>query len=359
MTCVGTFSTMIAPTRRSLLVVAVLAAFPTILRAQPVPDLPAPFTNNAVASGRTSLGWTLFSALGVDSTKRWSGIARRAFSWTPGNTQWTELPPVPGKVGRLASSAAVVRGRLYVFGGYSVDSADAERSHTSVDIFDPSTSQWTAGAPIPVAVDDMVAGVYRDSLVYLVSGWHDTDNVANVQLYDVVHDRWAQATAFPGVAVFGGSGEIAGSTIVIVDGAMRSSRGPRYVMAPQSWAGRIDPLDATKIGWTQLPQHPGPPRYRAAASPCGALVVFAGGTENPYNYNGVGYDARPSAPIAQVIAFDTRTARWRELRAAPRATMDHRALAVRGARAMLVGGMRDAQRVAADVVTWPLDACTR
>lgn len=354
-----TFTTMIAPSRSSLLLVTLLAAAPAIAHAQEVPDLPAPVTNNAVASGRTSLGWTLFSALGVDSTKRWSGIAGRAFSWTPGATQWTELPPVPGRVGRLASSAAVVRGRLYVFGGYSVDSAGGEVSHASVDIYDPSTSQWTAGAPIPVAVDDMVAGVYNDSLVYLVSGWHDTDNVSNVQLYDVVHDRWMQATPFPGTAVFGGSGDLAESMIVIVDGAMRSRRGPKYVMAPQSWAGMIDPLDATNINWTELGRHPGPLRYRAAASPCGSLVVIAGGTANPYNYNGIGYDGRPSSPIAQVIALDTRTGRWRELPAAPRATMDHRALAIDGARAMIVGGMRDPQRVAADVVSWTLDACQR
>jgi hypothetical protein len=205
----------------------------------------------------------------------------------------------------------------------------------------------------------MVAGVYNDSLVYLVSGWHDTDNVSNVQLYDVVHDRWMQATPFPGVAVFGGSGGIAESMIVIVDGARRARRGPKYVIAPQSWAGMIDPLDATNIMWTELPRHPGPPRYRAAASPCGSLVVIAGGTDNPYNYDGIGYDGRPSSPLAQVMAFDTRTGRWRELPAAPRATMDHRALAVDGGRAMLVAGMRESQRVAADVMTWSMDACAR
>lgn len=350
---------MITRSRRFLLVLATLAACPAIAGAQDVPDLPAPFTNNAVASGRTSLGWTLFSALGVDSTKRWSGIVRRAFSWTPGATQWSELPPVPGRVGRLAANAVVVRGRLFVFGGYSVDSAGTEVSHASVDIYDPSASRWTAGAPIPIAVDDMVAGTYRDSLVFLVSGWHNTDNVSNVQVYDVISDRWAQATPFPGVAVFGGSGEIANGTIVIVDGARRASGGVRYVLAPQSWTGTIDPLDATRIEWRALPPHPGPVRYRAAAAPCGALVVIAGGTDNPYNYDGIGYDGRPSVPLATVIAFDTRQGIWRDLAAPPRATMDHRALAIDSTRGFVVGGMREGQRVAADVVEWRFDSCTR
>ncbi len=368
---------MIESIARRVLLVALLTSGPVIVGAQRAPDLPAPVTNNAVASGRTALGWTLFSTLGIDSTKRWSGITRRAFSWTPGASAWSEIPPVPGPVGRLAANSAVVRGRLFVFGGYSVDSAGGEISHASVDIYDPATAHWTAGAPIPVAVDDMVAGTYRDSLVFLVSGWHDTDNVSSVQVYDVVRDRWGQATPFPGTAVFGGSGEIAAGTIVIVDGAKRSMGSTRFVMAPQAWAGMIDPLDATRITWRVLPPHPGPLRYRAAAAPCGALVVIAGGTDNPYNYDGVGYDGRPSVPLASVIAFDTRQGVWRELPAAPSATMDHRALtidvplaidggnainaanAIDAAHAFAVGGMRSSQRVAGDVVDWRLESCTR
>jgi N-acetylneuraminic acid mutarotase len=348
------------PLRRCALpVLAILLAAPSRAASQAVPSLPVPISNNAVASGRTAHGWTLFSALGIDSSKQWSGIVRRAFSWTPGAASWRELPPVPGRVGRLAANAAVVRGRLFVFGGYTVDSAGGEVSLSSVDIYDPVAATWSAGAPIPVAVDDMVAGVYRDSLVYLVSGWHNTNNVSNVQLYDVRHDRWAQATPFPGVAVFGGSGELAESTIVLIDGARRTTGASRYTLAPQAWAGRIDPRDATRITWVKLPPHPGPPRYRAAAAPCGPLVVIAGGTDNPYNFNGIGYDGRASAPLASVIAFDTREWRWQALASAPRATMDHRALAIDGARARVVGGMRDTQRVAADAVEWHLDACTR
>ena len=350
---------MIESIARRVLFVALLTSRPAVGAAQRAPDLPAPVTNNAVASGRTALGWTLFSTLGVDSSKRWSGITRRAFSWTAGAAGWNELPPVPGGVGRLAANAAVVRGRLFVFGGYSVDSVGGEISHAAVDIYDPASSRWRAGAPIPVAVDDVVAGTYRDSLVFLISGWHNTDNVSNVQVYDVVRDRWAQATPFPGTAVFGGSGEIANGTIVIVDGAKRSTSGPRYVMAPQSWTGTINPLDAMRIEWRALPPHPGPVRYRAAAAPCGALVVIAGGTDNPYNYDGIGYDGRPSVPLATVIAFDTRQGIWRDLAAPPRATMDHRALAIDSTRAFVVGGMREGQRVAVDVVEWRFDSCTR
>ena len=35
-----------------------------------------------------------------------------------------------------------------------------------------------------------VAGVWRDSLILLVSGWHDTGNVPDVQVYDPDTDSW-------------------------------------------------------------------------------------------------------------------------------------------------------------------------
>lgn len=103
-------------------------------------------------------------------------------------------------IGLAAGSAAgravaqEVRGRLYLLGGYTVDSVGAERSLGAVDIYDPAHDRWTAGAPSPVPVDDAISGVFRDSLIYLVSGWHDTDNVPDVQIHDVVRNRWMAGT---------------------------------------------------------------------------------------------------------------------------------------------------------------------
>ncbi len=325
--------------------------------AQRVPPLPLAISNHAVAAGRVDGTWQLFAMLGIDSTKRWSGISRRAWAWRSTSRTWRELPPVPGPVGRLAATAQVVRGRLYLFGGYTVDSAGGEKSAPAVDIFDARRNRWTAGAPIPVPVDDAVSGVYRDSLVYLVSGWHDTDNVRDVQIYDVVRNRWSSATPVPGPGVFGHSGAIAGNQIVFIDGARRTAGSPRFVNEPQSWIGTIQPSRPDSIVWRKLDAHPAPVRYRAAAGACGTLVLFAGGTDNPYNYDGIGYDSVPSAPLASVMALDTRNGRWRRLDDAPMATMDHRGLPVRGSRAWIVGGMHREQRVASDVVQWTLDSC--
>ncbi len=328
--------------------------------AQAPPPLPFPVSNNAVAAGRIGDTTWLFSTLGIDSTKRWSGITRAAFAWSPGARTWQRLPDVPGRVGRLAATAQVVRGKLFVFGGYTVDSAGHEASLPDVDVFDMRAGRWSRGADMPVAVDDAVSGVYRDSLVYLVSGWHDTDNVRDVQVYDVVRDRWYAATPIPGPGVFGHTGALAGQTIVYIDGALRQPTGTSYRLERQAWRGTIDSTNPLRIEWNRTPStQPGPALYRAAAAVCGSRVIFAGGTDNPYNYNGIGYDAVPSRPRREVFAFDVKTGAWIALPPLATATMDHRALAMVDGAGVIVGGMREGRRVSDTSVSAPRVRCTK
>jgi hypothetical protein len=77
----------------------------------------------------------------------------------------------------------------------------------------------------------------------------------------------------------------------------------------------------------------------------GGLALFVGGTENPYNFDGVGYDGRPAEPVRQVLAYAFRASRWRNLAAPPIPTMDHRTLGIAGGKVFLVGGMEEGQRV--------------
>ena len=179
----------------------------------------------------------------------------------------------------------------------------------------------------------------------------------DVQIYDVVTNRWSAGTPIPGPGVFGHGGALAGNHIVFIDGARRNATTPRYVNESQSWMGTIQPTRPDSIDWQRLPSHPATMRYRPAAASCGPYVVFAGGTDNPYNYDGIGYDRVPSAPVASVIAVDTRNGAWQQLPDAPAATMDHRGLIVRDNRAWIIGGMRANQVVAADVVRFALGVC--
>ncbi len=171
-----------------------------------VTPLPMPVANNATASLLLPMGPVLFSFLGLDTTKAFSGITQRAFAYEVDADRWRELSPVPGPEGRLAATAVGFGGRILLFGGYTVDAEGGEVSAPDLDIFDPQTDAWLEGEPFPLPVDDAVSGVWRDSLVFVVSGWSQRDNVDAVQIYDPADDRWGAATPIPGPPVFGHAG---------------------------------------------------------------------------------------------------------------------------------------------------------
>jgi hypothetical protein len=96
---------------------------------------------------------------------------------------------------------------------------------------------------------------------------------------------------------------------VIVDGVGSSGLG--FAIAHQSWHARLDPSDPTTLSWSQLPDHPGPARYRAAGGSLESSVIVHGGTSEPYNFDGLSYaTAEPAPPLSDAIAFDVDRAIW-------------------------------------------------
>ncbi len=266
---------------------------------------------------------------------------------------------MPVAKGRLAGTAVGLRGRVYLFGGYTVAADGTEVSTPEVFAFDPTTRTYSPRAPMPVPVDDSVALPFNARYIYLVSGWHDHDNVSLVQVYDTLRDRWFRATNWPGRPVFGHAGGIVGNRVIIADGvtAVADSAGKHHFeLVSQAWLGTIDRARADRIDWKRLPPHPGPPLYRMAAT--GSLsagrVVFAGGSATAYNYNGQGYDGTPAAPTDRIFAFDLSHRRWQQLGTKSPPTMDHRGLLEAGGRFFTIGGMGGERQVIGDLVSFAL-----
>lgn len=320
--------------------------------------LPMPVSNNAVAAVKVKGNVAMFSFMGIGAKKTWNAITNSAYSLDSDTGKWSQVRPVPGTAGRIAAVAAGAREQAFLFGGYVVDGQGAETTVPDVNVYEPLTDRWYRGTDMPVAVDDSVAGVYRDRYVYLVSGWSKTDAVRNVQVYDAEKDRWSQATSIPGTPVFGHAGAVVGDTIIYIDGAKKNPAGaqPKYVASDECWMGKIDHKDPAKIQWTKLPSHPGNARYRIAAggSEKDQKVYFSGGTDNPYNYNGIGYNGQPSEPSPVTFAFNLKTGKWEVLNEnTPNPTMDHRGLLVTGQGLVIVGGMEKGQQVTAKVQVVP------
>jgi hypothetical protein len=318
------------------------------------PSLPVPVANNAVAAAMVDGRPTLFSFLGLESGRDYRAITTRAFALDVGSGQWEALPAVPGRVGRLAATAQSVGGRVYVFGGYEVAADGKETTSAATDVYIASERRYQRGADAPVPLDDAVSGVWRDRLIYLISGWSTDRTVTTVQGYDPAADRWIAASPIPGTPVFGHAGGLIDDTIVYCGGAKMLGPGtPKYGISGECLRGDIDPADPASIAWRAIAAHPGAPRYRAAAGPVRtaalAGIMFVGGTANPYNYNGIGYDGQPAEPEAATWIYDVARDAWVEGPPLDAPTMDHRSLAHAAGAWWVVGGFARGQVVTAGV----------
>lgn len=319
--------------------------------AEPLPSLPAPVTNNAVAVVRIHGEELVYSLLGLGPQKDWQAVTNAAYALNVKYNKWTTVRSVPGP-GRLGAVAVGARGQILLMGGFVPDNRGMQAIVPDVSIYDPGALRWYRGPDIPTPVRDAVAGVYRGRYVYLVGGFSQKGPTNAVQIYDAQGQKWLRATSFPGPAVFGHAGTVVNDAIIYVDGAEATAGGqtPRYMPSKECWLGRIDRHHPEKIQWKKLPPHPGSARYRIAAggSDREEKVYFAGGTDAIYDYNGIGLDGKPGEPSPVVFAYNLRTNAWemiQENNAHP--TMDHRGLAVTTDGLIVVGGMGTGQKVLA------------
>lgn len=312
-------------------------------------QLPEPVTNNAVAY----YDGDIYSFAGLGAGKTWTDVHAKAFRCAAETPHCEALPPLPDGKGRLAATAQTVGDKIFIFGGYTVAEDHSEVSTPEVFAYDPITNNYTRRADMPTPVDDTVSLIYHDRYIYLISGWHKDTNVADVQIYDTVENVWQKATDWPGAPVFGHAGGIAENVMVLCDGVQiippkdENSR-RTFETISACWRGDIDADNITQINWTRLPQLPGKGLYRMAATGVTDrnLILFAGGSDNAYNYNGIGYNKIPSAPSAHVWGYDITANKYVVFNEKLSATMDHRSLIDLGdGRFAILGGLGDNQTV--------------
>jgi len=313
-------------------------------------SLPEAVSNNAVAITTVKGQPTIFSFNGLSKGKTYKDIHAKAFSFNLHTQKVKTIASLPDGTGRLASIAVSLNNRIFVIGGYTVAKDHSEVSTSQIFEYFPLKNTYQKTTEMPVPVDDTVALVYQERYIYLVSGWHDTGNVNLVQVYDTKNNRWFNATPFPGAPVFGHAGGIANNEFLIVDGVKvnRVVDGKReYGPSEQNWYGKINENNPAIISWKKIKKHPLKPLYRMASVGLNnnQQIVFAGGSDNPYNYNGIGYDGVPSTPSSAVFSYDFKNSRWLSHQSLSEPSMDHRGLLVASDAFYIVGGMGKNQKV--------------
>lgn len=316
-----------------------------------IPNLPEGVANNSVAKVLVQNETYLLSFMGLGEAKDHHAVHNKAWAYKVGDANWLAIKPVPSSIepiGRLASTAVGVEEFAYLFGGYTVDANHTEISSPDVYRYDVVNNEYKQLAPMPVPVDDSVALVYQNRYIYLVSGWHNDGNVNLVQVYDILNDSWLQASPFLGEPVFGQAGAIWHETIVVCDGVIvepHPDKRRTFAGKAQCLIGEINENDVSKIDWRTLIHPTGKSRYRMAATAHNGQLIFVGGSDNPYNYNGIGYNGVPSVPDPKVWLFDVAKQQWK-IHNNPTPSMDHRGMLKLNEKMLLViGGMEQHQKV--------------
>jgi hypothetical protein len=259
--------------------------------------------------------------------------------------EWAAGRPLPET--KLEPAAAVVGGKLYVFGGFlTTPRAHEFPATTRVDVYDPVTDSWSRIGDMPAPVTHAHAVVVGD-VVWFAGGFEGDDPgraIAGVRRYDARTDRWRDGPPLPTA--------IAGGTLALVAGR-DGSVGPslHYVggFAPDRdtvlaahWvldlrpdgadAGAGDDAHAdayADAGWQSRAPLPTARGHLASAVVDGTLYAIGGQRR---------HDTNP-VDLAAVDAYDPRADRWRTVASLP-APRSHAEAAtfVHDGRIYVVGG---------------------
>ncbi|WP_254693733.1 kelch repeat-containing protein [Shewanella sp. MEBiC00475] len=371
-----------------------------------IASLPQAVSNNAVALVHSDDQSYLLSFMGIGQGKTNKDVHNRAWALllSSERPQWESIAAVPHVAplaGRLASIAIGINDKAYIFGGYTVAENHDEISTVDNYQYTVKTNQYQRIADMPVAVDDTSAAAYQHRYIYLFGGWHNDGNVNLVQVYDIQTNTWAQASPIPAPAVFGQSVGMVGNQLVLCDGVkVQANINARrsYQASPVCLYGEINPDNHLRIDWQLLPHYSvandtktsqfqttesidnqsstntagsntlttATAHYRMAAigvkTTTGGQIIFLGGSDNPYNYSGMGYNGRPSEPNSYGFRFDLATKQWLTPFELSQPSMDHRSAVCWQNHLLRVGGMLEHQHVSQQVLTTPLNAdqsCTQ
>lgn len=318
-----------------------------------IPDLPEPVSNNSVASTTVRGKTYIISAMGVGPGKQRTDLHNKVWMHTLGEFGWSELPVVPSKqrfTGRAAASAVALNNNFFLFGGFTVNEDGSKQTAADSYRLDPVTRRYTRINDIPVPVDDAVALPYQNRYIYLVSGWSDHGNVNLVQLFDNFTQRWTQATPFPGKPVFGLAGGIIDNTLLVCDGVAieyPAAKPRNFVSEPACWLGAIT-SNPNEINWQPVPHPTGEARFRMAATGSELngeqVIIFAGGSQLPYHYNGISFNGQTATPTSGVWVFSVASKQWQAATdSSP--VMDARTLLELNGEFYTLGGMLPEQKV--------------
>jgi N-acetylneuraminic acid mutarotase len=169
---------------------------------------------------------------------------------------WQNEPSLP--VPRTEVAGAVVRGEIYVVGGYLADGKSSRR----VDVYSPETRRWRRERDLPLAVNHAMAAAYRGRL-YVIGGYGENGRTLR-SAFVLANGRWRALAPMP-VPRAAAAAAVAGVRVYVVGGVRQPG-----VLARVAFA-----FDLRRQRWSTVPG-PTPREHLAAASLGGKVYAVAG-----------------------------------------------------------------------------------
>lgn len=312
-------------------------------------------SNQAFIEGYCGDSLCFYSFGGIDSTLHHAGIHLESWRYNTVSELWTQLPNLPDTMGKIAMGVSRVDSIIYVIGGYHVFNSGSELSSNKVHRFNTQTNSFLPdGAEIPVPIDDHVQCTYRDSLIYVITGWSNSNNVNNVQIYHTRSNTWSQGTPVPNnilYKAFGASGIVSGDSIFYLGGAQY---GVNFPARAELRIGKINPLDYTSIQWKDTVLNSNYKVYRSGVIEKDGWLAWVGGSSTTYNYNGVAYNGSgPVSPRDSALFIHSKT--LQHMRSVCRAPMDIRSMSENSGKFYTYGGIQDSLQSSRDLIELQLD----
>lgn len=283
-------------------------------RVTEMATVPMKISNNAVSEAFVNGLPYVYSFAGIDSTKDHKGIGLWSFRYNTITDVWDSISPLPDTLGKIAASANRVKDLIYIIGGYHVFDDGSELSSDKVHIYDPSNNLYLPdGAAVPVPIDDQTQAVWRDSLIFVITGWSQIRNVTDVQIYNPALNTWTAGTPVPNFGnfrSFGSSGIIVGDTIFYFGGASSNSI-QNFPIQNSLRIGIIDANDPSIINWTDTVLDSNLRGYRMACTTVQGNIHWIGGSNRTYNYDGLAYsNGQGVEPLNRNLFLEPETLKW-------------------------------------------------
>ena len=202
--------------------------------------------------------------------------------YTPGDDQWTELPPPPVENFTIAT----LRGRLLVVGG-AEKSTYMYRATNTILTFHEHSRQWIRSHPaMPTVLTNPAVIGYQDRLI--VAGGRNSENnrIPDVNVLDTTSNKWKTAQPLPNTDNY--------CTVLIEDTLYLVGQNTQTVLR----AHVPTLISGVKSGvWETLPNAP---FYGSSPVTIGNTLLTVGGSDEPWSGN----------PTTSIHMYNPTTNQW-------------------------------------------------